>query len=226
MEFVRVPAGEFTMGSDKDADEKPIHKVNLSEYLIGKYPVTNRQYQVFVLAEKYKAPNHWTDGKIPQNKEEHPVVYVSWEDATAYCKWASKVSGVSVRLPSEAEWEKAARGTDGRTYPWGEGIDKSRANYYESKIGETTKVGSYESGKSPYGVYDMAGNVWEWVNDWYDESYYQGSPSSNPQGPASGKSRVSRGGPWNNYSSYLRVSNRYRNSPVNRYYFSGFRCAR
>ncbi|MCQ3980108.1 MAG: hypothetical protein DPW09_42365 [Anaerolineae bacterium] len=125
LELVRVPAGEFLMGSDpaKDKnvqqDEQPQHRVYVSEFFIGKYPITNEQYAVFVKATKHRTPNHWDKGKIPAGQENHPVVYISWGDAAAFCQWLSRASGQSFRLPTEAEWEKAARGTDGRIYPWG-----------------------------------------------------------------------------------------------------------
>jgi serine/threonine-protein kinase len=230
IEFVRVPAGEFLMGlreDDPDSHpvEKPQHRVYLDEYMIGMYPVTNRQYQAFVNAVGYKKPRHWGNGEIPQNKQDHPVIYVSWQDASAFCQWASKVSGLNVRLPTEAEWEKAARGTDGRTYPWGEDLDNSFVNY-DRNVGNTTKVGSYESGKSPYGASDMAGNVWEWVADWSEKNYYQNSPMNNPPGPSSGQYRVARGGSWVSNVNLVRSAFRSWDVPSFTGDDIGFRCAR
>ena len=229
MEFVRVPAGGFLMGSDKKKDkqarddETPQHNVMLGATLIGKYPVTNREYRAFVMATGYRQPGHWENGEIPAGKQEHPVVNVSWQDAVAFCEWGSQASGQRLRLPSEAEWEYAARGTDGRTYPWGEGIDSSRANY-AGNIGDTTAVGRYASGASPYGALDMAGNVWEWVADWYGP-YAVGS-ASNPTGPASGDGRVLRGGSWGFNVVFTRSAYRYWDLPSVTYDNSGFRCAR
>ena len=218
-EMVRVPAGEFTMGSDNgDSDEKPVHRVYLDEFYIDKFEVTNEEYAKCVDAgscsenPKY---DEFTD-------QRQPVVGVDWNQADTYCKWAGK------RLPTEAEWEKAARGTDGRTYPWGEEIDCTMANYDNCGHNKTKPVGSYPSGASPYGAMDMAGNVWEWCADWYDNNYYCNSPSRNPTGPTSGKYRVLRGGSWLDLEGYryLRTSARDRVGPSNRLSFIGFRCAR
>jgi iron(II)-dependent oxidoreductase len=218
-EMVRVPAGEFTMGSNDNGEEKPPHRVYLDGFHIDKYEVTNGLYRLFMAATSRAAPSYWNDEKW--NGAGQPVVGVSWHDADAYCKWAGK------RLPTEAEWEKAARGTDGRKYPWGEQWDASRANSDESKLGETVPVGSYLGGLSPYGAHDMAGNVWEWVADWYDANYYKQSPERNPQGPGSGRYRVLRGGSWYYDGAVnLRSASRYRITPVIRYDFVGFRCAR
>ncbi len=226
-QMVNIPAGTFTMGSNDNHDEKPPHKVNLSEYFIGKYPVTNREYQAFVKDAKYKAPKGWNGDQFPQNKAEHPVVNVSWHDAVAYCAWLSKKTGKTYRLPTEAEWEKAARGTDGRKYPWGNKPEPNRDLLnYNDNVEDTTEVGSYEDGHSPYGVYDMAGNVWEWVHDWYSTTYYQKSPPKNPLGPNSGKYRVLRGGSWNNVNNYARSANRVNDTPDYVGDLIGFRCAR
>ena len=220
LEWVTVRAGEFTMGSNDYRDEKPIHRVYLSEYQIARHPVTNAQYELFVKANSYAAPKHWKNKKIPPGKENHPVVNVSWKDAQAFCAWAG------VRLPTEAEWEKAARGTDGRKYPWGNEPPTMELCNFNSNAGGTTPVGSYPKGASPYGVMDMVGNVWEWVNDWYDGSYYSQSPSENPQGPATGKYRVLRGGSWYNDDDFVRSANRFVNDPDYWVSSRGFRCVR
>jgi formylglycine-generating enzyme required for sulfatase activity len=214
--WVTIPAGEFQMGSENGiSDESPVHTVYLDEYQIGKYEVTNRQYNNCRQAGV-------CSGTAVSTNLDHPVVNVSWHNAKTYCEW------VDGRLPTEAEWEKAARGTDGRTYPWGEGIDCDKANYDAEDycVGGTSPIGSYESGKSPYGVYDMAGNVYEWVNDWYDGTYYQNSSSSNPLGPSSGSARVLRGGSWDYYDSNARSSLRFRSAPSYSDDYVGFRCAR
>jgi formylglycine-generating enzyme required for sulfatase activity len=218
-EMVPVPAGEFWMGSDTegDADEKPRHRVYLDAYYIDKHEVTNALYKRFMEAKGQAAPTYWNNGNF--NGATQPVVGVSWHDAEAYCKWAGK------RLPTEPEWEKAARGTDGRKYPWGDQWDGSKANA-ENKLGKTASVGSYPGGASPYGAHDMAGNVWEWVADWYDKDYYKQSPDRNPQGPNSGSSRVLRGGSWDDNPLLLRTAIRLNITPVNRNNYSGFRCAR
>ena len=215
--LIRIPAGEFLMGSDAYPDEKPQHKVTLDEYWLGKYPVTNTQYGVYAQASGLA----WS---MPSGKEQHPVVNVSWEDAAAFCAWATRSTGRQVKLPTEAQWEKAARGADGRKYPWGnEAPDKTRCNF-NGEVGGTTPVGKYSpKGDSPYGAADMAGNVWEWVADWYDRSYYAKSPASNPQGPASGSGRVVRGGSWYFDHGYARAAYRNRNDAFPRNFDFGFR---
>ncbi|MBI3242977.1 MAG: formylglycine-generating enzyme family protein [Chloroflexi bacterium] len=171
-EMVRVPAGEFWMGSDegdKEAysdDEKPRHRVYLPEFWIGRYLVTNEEYRLFLLDDRSrKASSAWQGRDFPMGKANHPVQYVSWKDALAYCQWLSRLSGGSYTLPSEAEWEKAARGKDGLKYPWGDDWQADLCNTSESKINDTTPVGKYSSlgGDSPYGCADMAGNVAEWT---------------------------------------------------------------
>ncbi len=214
-----VPAGEFTMGSKNgDSDEKPEHQVSLEAFYLDKYEVTNSLYKACVDAGVCKEPGN-TSRYNKTSYENHPVVYVDWNQAKTYCEWRSG------DLPSEAQWEKAARGTDGRTYPWGEEIDCNKANY-GGCLNDTAEVGSYESGRSPYGLYDMAGNVWEWVADWYDSDYYEKSPSSNPLGPNSGQYRVLRGGSWIISENGARAS--YRNGyNLGSYDFNlGFRCFR
>lgn len=198
---MRILTGEFLMGSDPRGDEsasryeRPQRKVYLDGYWMGKTPVTNAQYAAFVTATGRQAPWDWQNGRIPAGIEQHPVVCVSWEDAAAFCAWASQVTGREVRLPSKAEWEKAARETDGRIYPWGnEGPDATRCNFNRNE-GEITPVGKYSPrGDGPYGCVDMAGNGWEWCADWYDEDYYQTAPARNPPGPQEGTYRVLRGG--------------------------------
>jgi len=223
VEMMFVPAGDFQMGSawydfSASSDEKPVHTVYLDAYYIDKHEVTNALYKACVNAGVCAQPSdtsHYNDSQYAR----HPVVYVDWNQAKAYCEWR----GAS--LPTEAQWEKAARGTDGRTYPWGEGIDSAFSNYSEN-VDNTTEVGYYEKGKSPYGVYDMAGNVWEWVNDWYDGMYYQSSPSSNPTGPSSGQYRVLRGGAWYNGDYYVRSAYRSGDNPTYTLNSVGFRCSR
>jgi formylglycine-generating enzyme required for sulfatase activity len=164
MTLVCVPVGEFNMGSDNDdSDEKPVHQVTLDAYWIDQSEVTNAMYQQCVDAGVCRTPYYSSSSTCTNyygasQFADYPVIHVSWEDAVTYCQWARR------KLPTEAQWEKAARGTDGRTYPWGAGIDASKANY-NSNIGDTSAVGSYPAGASPYGAYDMAGNVWEWVAD-------------------------------------------------------------
>ncbi|OQZ00093.1 MAG: hypothetical protein B6D41_00300 [Chloroflexi bacterium UTCFX4] len=218
--MILIPAGEFLMGGNKYADERPPHRVYLDSFLIDRFPVTNLQYQQFIHATLHKTPKHWAGDKIPQGKENHPVVYVSWNDARAYCQWAGK------RLPTEAEWEKAARGTDGREYPWGAKFAEGMCNA-RSKKGDTTAVGLYPpESNSPYDIADMAGNVWEWCADWFDNKYYAQSPARNPQGPAKAIYRASRGGAWNSDADSVRTPTRHGLPPETVNNTVGFRCAK
>ena len=218
-EMVLVPEGEFVRGSDESDDGKPRHQAFLDAYYIDKYETTNALYRTFLEATRRKGPRYWTEEKW--NGAQQPVVAVTWYEADAYCTWAKK------RLPTEAEWEKAARGTDGRKYPWGEQWDASRANSAVSKLGKTVPVGSYPNGGSPYGAHDMAGNVAEWVADWYAKDYYQRSPKRNPTGPDSGQSRVLRGGSFSHNQFALQSTYRYYTYPPDqRERLIGFRCAR
>jgi len=225
--MVYVPAGEFTMGSnDGDSDEKPVHTVYLDAFWIDKYEVTNALYKKCVDAGKCSPPSEsrsYTRSSYYGNTQydNYPVIYVTWENANQYCTWANK------KLPTEAQWEKAARGTDGRTYPWGSTFDSTKLNssYSNPRTGDTTAVGSYPSGASSYGAMDMVGNVLEWVADWYGENYYASSPKSNPTGPTTGQYRVVRGGSWYFQSGKLSTVGRDKGNPVSRVYDLGFRCA-
>jgi formylglycine-generating enzyme required for sulfatase activity len=257
-EWVDVPAGEFTMGAEVQQGykicvkefgdscavdffqaEEPIHSVFIDAYQIMTYEVTNDQYTQCVGngacvgggLEYYDQSGNFLGRLTDKKYADHPVVSVSWYQAKSYCEW------IGARLPTEAEWEKAARGLDGRAYPWGENINCNYANY-GGCVGNTTPVGTYSSGQSPYGAYDMAGNVWEWVADWYGATYYtrppsllgDGSPAaqnplwSNPLGPESGSDRVVRGGSW--YVGGDLTRSAYRGRSDMGYSLIGFRCSR
>ena len=244
--MVPVSAGEFPMGSATgDDDEEPVRMVYLDAFRIDRFEVTNFAFRRFVEATGYTTTAgshgrswvlfrgevgwrtvsgaHW-DAPLGGDSDlsglmDRPVVHVSWHDARAYCEWAGR------RLPTEAEWEKAARGMDGRPYPWGEGIDSERANY-DLNVGAPSDVGSYPEGVSPHGAFDMAGNVIEWVSDWYDEGYYSTGPAHNPPGPESGSERVLRGGAWTYKPEHVRAPNRGRSEPASTRIDFGFRCAR
>jgi formylglycine-generating enzyme required for sulfatase activity len=269
MEMVYIAPGKFILGtSDAHIDrwpkerpedrrewlkieqplklEQPQCRVNLPGYWIGRTEVTNAQYLRFVQATGHRAPDHWKGAQIPPRLENSPVVFVDWQDAHAYCKWAGG------RLPSELEWEKAARGTDGRIFPWGNQWDAKRCRNFELITGKTypspdawgvamrqwlrshdpvregpTAVGSYSAGASPYGCMDMAGNVWEWCADWFDGGAYEGYAKGDLTPPRSGTHRVLRGGSWYEVlPHYFRCANRYWNIPRPRNYLFGFRCAR
>jgi len=224
--MVFVPAGEFVMGSaagDADAysDERPQRRVYVDGFWIDKHEVTVAQYRRFCQAARRKMPSAPSWGW----KNNHPVVNVTWDDAAAYARWAGK------RLPTEAEWEKAARGTDGRMYPWGNekpgagGRWRCDLDGRNDGYASTAPVGTYPSGASPYGCLDLAGNVWEWCADWWGKDYYASAPARNPKGPASGEHRVLRGGSWYNSAKYVRCAER-ATPPVGRIGNGGFRCGR
>ncbi len=221
MEMVNIPAGEFIMGSPEGEgsdDERPQHTVYLDEFWIDRTEVTNAQYRRCVEVGVCTAP---PNGPFDDPaKMDHPVVFVSWRDAKSYCGW------VDGRLPTEAEWEKAARGVDGRIYPWGNDWDPRKLNSKEAGPGTTTSVGSYLAGASPYRALDMAGNVWEWAADWFDEATYTTTPRENPTGPGTGSVRVLRGGSWSVGWDLVRAANRGGSAPDGRGDEGGFRCAR
>jgi eukaryotic-like serine/threonine-protein kinase len=221
MVMVFVPEGEFTMGSDNgDSDEKPVHTVNLDSYWIDQTEVTNAMFKQCVdsISDKKCNPPKYTPYFNNPAYANHPVVYVSWNDANDYCAWAGR------RLPTEAEWEKAARGTDTRTYPWGEGIDCAHVNYSDCEQ-NTIAVGNYEIGKSSYGAYDMAGNAWEWVSSLY-KPYPYDAHDGREDLTASG-ARVLRGGSWDDIEHVVRTAVRRRSGvPSVLFNLIGFRCAR
>jgi len=237
MVLIYVPAGEFLMGSadsDPDADayrdEKPQHRVYLDGYWIDKTEVTNAMYAKCVQAGACAASRNTSSPARSSYYgnpayDNYPVVYISWNDAQEYCAWVGR------RLPTEAEWEKAARGTDGRRYPWGNDWDAGKLNSRDAGPKDTTAVGSYPAGASPYGALDMAGNVWEWVADWSGGTYYAGSPAKNPTGPSSGTYRVVRGGAgdgnrWNTRSAFRAVARYPGFVGEISTYWHGFRCSR
>ncbi len=228
--MVMIPAGEFLMGSPEGkgrADERPQLAVYLDTFLIDQVEVTNERYMAFVKSTGHRAPpNPYGTGTLASltGIEHLPVVQTTWYDAKAYCMWAKK------RLPTEAEWEKAARGTDGRLYPWGnQPPTATRANFDREWEDEKTlhPVGSLPGGDSPYGVKDMAGNAREWVSDWYDAEYYRDAPERNPQGPdKKGVVRSIRGGSWHSPASDITTTARGRGGFALQTHGTGFRCAR
>jgi len=237
-EMILIPAGEFIMGSPEDIgndDEHPQHKVYLDAFLIGKYEVTHRQFAEFlnaigrnddgagnmlvdmhIAAIKFKGETY----EVVKGWEDCPVVGVSWYSATAYAEWEGG------RLPTEAEWEKAARGEDGRKWPWGDLWEDGKCNSWESGLHGPAPVGNFPMSASPYGVHDMAGNVYEWVADWYQADYYEVGPSRNPKGPDIGGFRSMRGGSWVEFAKGCRPSFRFGQPPDSADTDSGFRIAR
>jgi len=242
---VRLSAGPFLMGSTaeqvRDAitaglpgevgeAEQPQHEVTLDAYRLGRYPVTNLQYQAFVSDTGHSPPAHWKNGSLPADKANHPVTHVSWEDAQAYCSWLSRQLGQVCRLPSEAEWEKAARGTDGRLYPWGNEWDPARCNVEESGLGDTSPVGHYSpEGDSPFGAADMAGNVWEWTGSLWGKDNarpnfgYPYTPDDGREEADAAGLRVLRGGAFNGQPRHVRCAVRSRRTPDTSNENTGFR---
>ena len=250
--LARIPAGDFLMGAaDADDDQRPVHRVFVSEFSMGRFPVTHDEYARFVRATGHPPPSvrslpliaaggrdqlfrefsaryAWGD-QPPIGHGGHPVVLVRYDDAVAYCRWLSSSLGCVFRLPTEAEWERAARGDlNGHRYPWGDDIDPTRCNFLADPDAKrhsgTRPAGTYSP--NAYGLYDVCGNVWEWVSDWYDAVYYAQSAPRDPAGPSSGASRIVRGGSWvNSDLSLLRCAYRHRVPPDTYAYSIGFRIA-
>ncbi|MGV8118649.1 MAG: formylglycine-generating enzyme family protein [Candidatus Xenobiia bacterium LiM19] len=230
-EMVLIPAGEFTMGSPDEKgsdDEHPQLKIYLDAFYIYKYEVTNGQFEKFAGKTGYKSRWGW-DRYFRPGMQRHPVISVTWEDAQAYCIWAR------AKLPTEAQWEKAARGTDGRKYPWGNSWSEKRCNWWKEPLSAdmtgsyttrwTVPVGSFPLGASPYGLCDMSGNAMEWCRDWYSEKYYSGRLLKNPQGPPTGQEHALRGGSWyNDVTACMRCANRFKSMPMRSDKDIGFRC--
>jgi formylglycine-generating enzyme required for sulfatase activity len=220
--MIQVPAGEFTIGSPSgqgDKDEHPAHRVYIGAFWLARTEVTFAQYDAFCQATNRPLPNDEGWGRSSR-----PVINVSWEDAGAYCRWLAQQTGLPFRLPSEAEWEKAAR----EHYPWGStppGTGSANMKGPLDGYAFTAPVASFPAGASPYGHLDLAGNVWEWTADWYDADYYRRSPGRDPRGPASGTERSVRGGSWANGPDLIRSANRSSERPDRSLNLLGFRVA-
>ncbi len=203
--MVHVPSGPFTMGGrDEESPraERPAHTVFLNDYYIARFPTTNQEYREFVQCTGHRIPIHWQRGTFPTGTGKHPVVNVSWTDAAAFAKWRG------ARLPTEAEWEKAARGDDERPYPWGPRFTEGERCNGNNQVGMTTPVDEFPEGRSECGVWDLCGNAYEWCHDFYDEEYYKNSPTTNPKGPEGGQERVVRGGCYMESRAGLRATHR------------------
>jgi formylglycine-generating enzyme required for sulfatase activity len=226
-ELVTIPKGPFWLGSDRNLDrealsaEMPAGQVSLPAYSLSRTPVTNAQYAAFVQATGHLAPSHWQEGKPPRGREQYPVVRVSWYDAVAYCEWLAGVTGKPYRLPTEAEWEKGARGTDGQTYPWGDEWDARNGNTKEGGKEDAMPVGAYPRGASPYGLLDMAGNVWEWTSSLYVRYPYRAEDGREDMTVP--EARVLRGGSWLDSADRARCAARRSYIPAYHSRIHGFR---
>lgn len=223
-EMISISAGEFRMGCDTGAaNERPTHPVFVDEFAIGRFAVTNRLYRLFVEDTGQEPPPGWNDPRL--DHPDQPVTSVSWFDATAYCGWLSEKTGRLYHLPTEAEWERAARGgREGNLFTWGDEPPEHRPNYSELWLNGPERVG--QRPPNGFGLYDISENVHEWCVDWYDERYYLGSPAKNPQGPEAGTRRASRGGSWRHQIKITRVAARSSIPPSFKYSDYGFRLAR
>ena len=253
LQVARIAAGEFVMGADDgDEDERPAHRIYVDDFAIGICPVTNAEYAQFVRETGHPSPAiralplmvsgvhesafrsvaagyFWNNGTPPEGRERHPVTLVGFDDASSYCRWLASKTGQPVRLPTEAEWERAARGgLQGKRFPWGDTLDPERAHFLPHADAKaergTAPVGSYPP--NAFEMHDMAGNVWEWVSDWYSPNYYERAQYINPQGPENGVMRIVRGGAWvNSDGRYLRCAYRHKVPPDSYAYSIGFRIA-
>jgi len=221
--MVIIPEGDFLMGSEDGAEnERPVHRVWVDRFAIGRYAVTNRLYRYFLEDTSRQAPPGWNDERF--NHPDQPVTSVSWFEATACCAWLAARTGKPCRLPTEAEWERAARGSlAGKRYTWGDEPPQAQPRYAELWLEGPERVG--QRPPNGYGLYDISENVHEWCADWYDEHYYHDSPERNPQGAASGTRRASRGGSWRHQIKITRVAARSSIPPEFQYSDYGFRCA-
>lgn len=225
--MVSIPEGHFLMGADGTdslEDERPQHAVWIDRFEMDRYEVTTGRYAEFLTSTAHPTPWQWEAVDLTQHRD-RPVIGVSWFDADAYCRWRGK------RLPTEAEWEKAARGTDGRLFPWGNRVPHDESANFglgaRFSYGQVlASVHRYEQGRSPYGLHHMAGNVGEWVADWYGGTYYETGSLNNPTGPELGSFRVVRGGSWSDLPKYLLTYGRFKLPPETRNSYTGFRCAR
>jgi formylglycine-generating enzyme required for sulfatase activity len=237
---VRIEAGEFPRGGDEYDDEKPVRQIYVNEFMVGKYLVTNEEFKTFIHDGGYSnkdiwtpegwkwkqkefiiEPKYWHDRKW--NGTNFPVVGVSWYEVTAYAQWLSQKTGEHYRLPTETQWEKAARGPQGLIYPWGNEFNKNFCNSNDCGLDRTSPIGIFPGGESPYGCMDMAGNVWEWCCDWFGEDYYKECTLKNPIGPLSGSLRVVRGSSWAHSAFRCRAAFRSSLSPAVRNAYVGFR---
>jgi formylglycine-generating enzyme required for sulfatase activity len=222
-EMMIIPPGEFLMGCENGSEnERPVHRVCLDRFAIARYAITNRLYKVFLSETSGQAPVGWNDHRF--NHPDQPVTSISWFDATAYCTWIAEQTGKAYRLPTEAEWECAARGgMEGKLFTWGDELPEEQPGY-----AQLWKVGPEPVGQRPpngFGLYDISENVHEWCSDWFAGGYYQASPRDNPQGPDSGMRRSSRGGSWRHKNKVTRVAARSSIPPQFQYNDYGFRCA-
>jgi len=222
-ETIVISAGDFLMGCAAGAvNERPVHRVFVDEVAIGRFAVTNRLYRIFIEDSGHQTSQGWDDPRF--NHPDQPVTSVSWFDATDYCAWLSQQSGKHYRLPTEAEWERAARGgLEGKLYTWGDEAPELQPNYSELWLNGPERVGLRPP--NGFGLYDISENVHEWCSDWYEERSYLGSPARNPQGPSAGTRRASRGGSWRHQIKITRVAARSSIPPEFKYSDYGFRCA-